>query len=397
VVAGLGGAGALATLGAGPDLTERWVADTGSEIRGNHHAVAAARVDGEGFVFAPVGGRANRTGCALVALDATGREVWRDAVPPANCTVHAVADPTVADWTDDERPEVLVASTERRVAAHAADTGRETFTAPLADYGYTRPVVADATGDGESELVVLDVSGSVSAHRTDGSLAWSRTFGAYTWAQPVVADLDADGAPEVLAGFGDGQVRLLDGRDGRAEWTRTTGGAGTWLSTGQGDDDPATEVFVATSDGAVLALDGADGTVTWRQSLGRLAAVGPVIDGDDDGTPEVYATARDGRLRALSARAGTLEWVTTLTAGDVQMAPPPVAGDVDGDGTDELVAATNDGLVRVLDPTDGSVLATYEREGTLYTHVTLADLDTDGSAEVYVPYGDGRVVALVYG
>jgi outer membrane protein assembly factor BamB len=111
----------------------------------------------------------------------------------------------------------------------------------------------------------------------------------------------------------------------------------------------------------------------------------------------VYATARDGELRSLDAATGETEWTTALTAADVQMAPPPSLGDLDGDGDPELVAVTNDGIVRVLDPGTGSVLATYERDASVYTHATLADLDADGRAEVYVPYGDGRVVALVFG
>lgn len=393
----LGSVGVVAFVDSGPGLTERWVSDTESDIRGNHHAVAAARVDGQGLVFAPIGGRSGEEGCALVALDTDGEEAWRDPVPPEDCTIHAVADPAVVDWTGDPTPEVLSSTTEERVTAHAFATGEETFSAPLHDYGYTKPVVADATGDGARELVVLDVTGTVFAYRPDGSAVWNRTFGAYTWAQPAVADFDADGAPEVLAGFGDGQVRLLAGTDGALEWNASADGAVTWLATADTDADPAVEVFVATSDGTVLALDGATGERAWTRSLGRLAAVRAVGDGDGDGDVEVYATARDGVLRALSARTGEVEWETTLTTGDVQMTPPPSMGDLDGDGDAELVAATNDGIVRVVDPASGAVLATYERDSTLYTHVTLADLDDDGRAEVYVPYGDGRVVALTFG
>jgi outer membrane protein assembly factor BamB len=395
VVVALAGVGAFALLGSGPGLTERWVSDTESDVRGNHHAVAAARIDGEGLVFAPIGGRSGEEGCALVALDAAGEEVWRDPVPPEDCTIHAVADPTVADWTGDPTPEVLSSTTEERVSAHDALTGEETFAAPLEDYGYTKPVVDDVTGDGERELVVLDVTGTVFVYRADGGLVWSRTFGAYTWAQPVVTDFDADGDREVVAGFDDGSLRLLDGATGDAVWSASTDGPVTWLTISEDDRDVT--VFAATADGDVLAIDGATGDREWTRPLGRFAAVRAVGDPDGDGERAVYATARDGVLRALSAATGEVEWETTLTAGDVQMTPPPSMGDLDGDGDPELVAATNDGLVRVVDPVDGSILATYERESTLYTHVTLADLDDNGRAEVYVPYGDGRVVALWFG
>ncbi len=103
-------------------------------------------------------------------------------------------------------------------------------------------------------------------------------------------------------------------------------------------------------------------------------------DADADGVVGMYATARDGVLRSLDARNGETEWTTALTDGDVQMTPPSSLGDLDGDGSPELVAVTNDGIVRVVDPGTGEIRATYERDASVYTHVTLADLDADGKA-----------------
>ena len=395
LVVALGGVGAFALASSGPGLTERWVSDTESTVQGNHHAVAAARIDGRGVVFAPIGGRGGGSGCALVAIDAGGETLWRDPVPASNCTIHAVADPTVADWTGGASPEVIAATTERRVAAHDPLTGEETFSFPLNDYGYTRPVVADATGDGEPNLVLTDVRGTVFVLDSNGEV-WNRSFGSYTWAQPAVLDADGDGVPEVLAGFDDGHVRSFDGASGHIEWNRSMGGPVTWLTVGE-DENGSVTAIAATSDGRVVAVDGATGAVEWSRDFGRLAAVGPFGDADGDGVVEVYATARDGDLRSLDAATGETEWTTTLTGADVQMTPPPSLGDLDGDGEPELVAVTNDGIVRVLDPGTGGVRATYERDASVYTHATLADLNDDGRAEVYVPYGDGRVVALEFG
>lgn len=42
------------------------------------------------------------------------------------------------------------------------------------------------------------------------------------------------------------------------------------------------------------------------------------------------------------------------------------------------------------------MLAAYERDANVYTHVTLADTDADGAQEIYAVYGDGRVAALEY-
>jgi hypothetical protein len=74
-----------------------------------------------------------------------------------------------------------------------------------------------------------------------------------------------------------------------------------------------------------------------------------------------------------------------------------VLGDIDGDERVELVAVTGTGTVAVLEPDDGRVLARYERDVPILTHAAVADVTGDGAAEVFVRYGDGRVVSLSYG
>ncbi|WP_458209390.1 outer membrane protein assembly factor BamB family protein [Haladaptatus sp. NG-SE-30] len=400
VVAALVGVGffAFGTDGGGT-LSERWVSDTGRDMNGNHHAPAAATFSNQSLVFAPISDRGNGTGCGLYALDAgDGNVVWNHRVPPANCTLHAVADPTVADFDGDGDREVLASSTERRVAAYEALSGEETMRHELDTYGYTQPVVANLAPESGRETAVVDVQGRLSVVSANGTGLWHRNLGGMVWAQPTTADFDADGSTELVVGVaahGGGRVVLLGG-DNTTEWqTDAIEDSILWLGSGQADGDPAIEISVATSDGAIVLLDGADGSVEWRRSVGDLAAVHDVVDADDDGTPEVYAVSRDGTLFALQATDGTVEWKTSLTTG-TQMTPPPVVGDVDGDDDAELVTATNDGKVTVVAPDSGRVLATYERSVPIYTHPTLADLDGDGADEIYVIYGDGRVVSLSY-
>ena len=94
--------------------------------------------------------------------------------------------------------------------------------------------------------------------------------------------------------------------------------------------------------------------------------------------------------------AGLINTVDCQTIAGSAMSPSQLE-DLGIEQVDMLVAVTNDGIVRVVDPGTGDVRATYERDASVYTHVTLADLDDDGRDEVYVPYGDGRVVALQFG
>ncbi|USZ69785.1 PQQ-like beta-propeller repeat protein (plasmid) [Halorussus salilacus] len=396
VVLALGGVAAYgATQLGGGTLSERWVSDTARDMQGNHHAPAVAEIDGETRVYAPVSGRADTDECGLVALDAgDGSTRWTHPVPPENCTVHAVADPAVADLGGDGDRAVFAATTENVVSGFDPATGDEEFRHELSSYGYTRPIVADfAPGEGE-EIVVADVQGELFVVHENGTTAWSRELG-MTWANPALADFDGDGGEELVVGSAPaegGAVTVLDG-EGETVWERSTDHGVAWLTAGEVDGDPL--AVAATTRGEVVAYEG-DGNRTWRHDFGDYAAVNAVGDGDDDGTPEVYAVAKDGVLRSVDAESGDIEWETTLTNADVQMMPPPALGDLDGDGSPELLAVGNDGSVSVVAPDSGEVLATYERDVPIYKYPTLADIDDDGSDEAVVMYGDGRVAALDY-
>lgn len=373
-------------------LSERWISDTHVPLEVNHHAPGAGAVGAEGMVFAPISGEADTDQCALVALNsATGKEQWRYSIPPVNCTIHAVADPTIADLDGDGTPEVFAATTENAVIGMTAATGAVQFRSNLTAYGYTQPAVIDFTDHSGLEVVVVDVMGSVFVLDADGEPIWRDRRDAYTWGQPAVADFDGDGSLELIVGSGNGDLVLYN-QDGGIEWTRKFDGAITWLAVGPVND--RTGIAVATTNGVTELVDGRDGSTQWRHDFGAFAAVRAFGDGDGDGTTEVYAVARDGILRAITAADGTIEWTTALTTADVQMTPPPTLGDVTGDGSLELVGVTNDGVVSLVDPTTGEVVDTYRREVAIWTHPTLADTDADGIDEIYVIYGDGRVVAL---
>jgi outer membrane protein assembly factor BamB len=379
-------------------MTTLWVSDTTREAAGNHHAPAAGRVDGETMVYAPVSGRTNTSDCALVALNGTtGSKRWSDPIPATNCTIHSVADPTLADFDSDGTKEVIAATTEQTVTAYHPLTGAVEFSHNLTSYGYTKPIVGDFVSDSRPEIVVVDVSGTVFVFRPNGTTVWSTRLSSYTWGQPAIDDFDGDGVAELaVATGGSGRLTLFES-NGSMSWKRSPSydGSITWMTTGNGDDDDAVEIVIATaSTGFVSMVDGRTGEREWTRDFGAFAAVHAMADADADGTVEIYAAAKDGVLRSLDADTGRTEWTTTLSTGEVQMMPPPSLGDLDGDGTKELLAVTNDGRVSVVDPGSGEVLGTYERKSSIFTHPTIADLDRDGDDEALVMYGDGRVVAL---
>jgi outer membrane protein assembly factor BamB len=401
-------------LPGGPSTeTPLWVSDTGRDIGGNHHAAAVA----DGRVYAPLSGPGTPAGCELVALHGSdGGVVWRAPVE-TNCTIHAVADPAVADSDGDGVAEVLVATTEEDLRTYSRD-GDLLRRSALSDYGYTRPAVADLDGSDGPETIVVDVRGSVVVFDAAGEEVWRYALDDYVWARPVVGDVDGDGSGEVFVAPRDGTLTLLSGdatsgndptddadtAGPTVEWSTAIGGSPdiSWLAAGQADGDPARELVVATVDGGVYAVDGATGEVEWSRQVGSLAAVGGFGDGDGDGDSEVYVADHTGQVRALDAATGDDEWVTRVTDGPVQMMPPPSLGDTDGDGAADLIVPAHDGRVSKLDPADGHVIARYAPAGVasdrgedrIFARATLGDLDGDGDDDAVVVYADGTVVGL---
>lgn len=104
--------GIVSTGSLDDELRAMWVSDTARDSNGNHHAPAVA----ESLVYAPISGASGTDQCGFVALDAsTGGATWQDPIPPDNCTIHSIADPTVADFDDDGDAEAFVTHGRGRV------------------------------------------------------------------------------------------------------------------------------------------------------------------------------------------------------------------------------------------------------------------------------------------
>jgi len=391
----------VGTAPAGGSLSEQWVSDTARENELNHHAVGAGP---EGRVIvAPVaalpysGVEITNTSCSLVRLaPSNGSALWRASTPAEACALHALTQPAIADVDGDGALEVVVTTTENALITYNAETGTESWRVPLKSYGYGRPTVADVLPQEGPEVVTSTILGNVVLASGNGTVAWrvslNETFGTQVsvWQRPIVTDADADGDTEIVVGTNRGPVLLA--ADGTVEWMGTT--PGIYVGTAQADDDPAIEVF-AGGGATIRMLDGETGEIEWERDI-TSTRIRTVVDGDGDGSPEVYLGKAGGKVMALDGATGETEWSTTITTSSDADVPPPVLADVNGDGTLEVIAVAETGTVTVLDASSGTELATYERNVPILTFATPADLYGDGSAEILVRYGDGRVVALDY-
>lgn len=385
----------------GGTLAEAWVSDTPRDNQVNHHAVGVG--PDANVVVAPVAEVPNsdvsitNTSCALVRLTPeNGSVLWRTGMPADDCFTHALTQPAIEDVDGDGTLEVVVSTTENALVAYDAWTGTEEWRVPLTTYGYGQPTIANITPAAGPEVVTSDIYGGVVATGANESVAWRADLnatawdGPVVWAAPVVDDVDGDSRPEALVGSNEGPV-LLSAR-GDVEWRRN--GSATDVTAARVDGDGALDVFTAGTS-AIRAYDGASGSHEWTRSLSN-ARLHAAADADADGTVELYVGRIGGELLALNAGTGETEWSTSISRSDDRRVVAPVLGDVNADGESEVITATETGSVVVLDAGSGSELARYERNVPIWTFVTPADVDDDGSAEVLVRYGDGRVVALDY-
>ena len=391
--------GSSASAGA---LEERWVSDTARDNRVNHHAVGTGP-DGN-VIVAPVAEVPHsdvpitNTSCSLVRLGPeNGSTVWRNGVPAEDCFTHALTEPAVEDLDGDGTMEVAASTTEDALIVLDARTGREEFRVPLVSYGYGRPTVTDFKPAPGKELVTSDIRGNVVVASANGTTLWrtslNETFGgrASVYEAPIIDDVDADGAPEVVVGTGAGTVVLS--ATGSVEWTSERGAS--YVTTGQADGDSAREI-VAAKENSVRAIDGASRERQWRLTLAENARLGTMADADGDGTPQLFLGLSNGTVMATNAETGATEWTTTVSTGDTPVLSSPVLANVDSDARPEVIVVSRTGTVAVLDASTGSELAAYERSVPVWTFPTPVDLDGDGSEEILVRYGDGRVVALSY-
>jgi hypothetical protein len=231
-----------------------------------------------------------------------------------------------------------------------------------------------------------------------------------------VADLDGDGAAELAVATHDqGVVAVVAPRPGGGfavrELDRKPDTFVHEIEIGDLDGDGVLEVYATPSEPNRLDGTPQHGEVVRyvpKQGPGRkvVADLGTrhakeilVADVDGDGRDELYVSveaAEGGSLEIRRYDAGTDPGRGALVA---TLADPMcrflVAADFDGDGRKELVASAKDSGIWLLrpgpEPGAQFQVSQIDARSKGFEHATLAaDLDGDGSAELYVASDDDR-------
>ena len=164
-------------------------------------------------------------------------------------------------------------------------TGTLHYKIPDDLYGFATPALGDIDNDGIPELVAIAHGDVVRAYEHDGTPKWTSpaiTAGANRSAL-AIADLDADGAPEILA-----SGTVLDAA-GQVRWTTPDGAWGYATPTAADlDDDGLLEVIHARS------AYHHDGAPYYSNPALPVEGFPHVADLDEDGRPEVLVTNPNG-------------------------------------------------------------------------------------------------------
>lgn len=300
----------------------------------------------------------------------------------------------VGDIDNDGRAEIIALDRETRVVAFEDDlTVKWTSAAIPRPTGlitgslYAAPGIADLDGDGNPEVfvgaTVLSNTGAVRWTGTAGIGFPQRTAGGGYAVGSVAADLDLDGRQELIAG------NTAYRADGTVLWTAAIPDG--MVAVANFDADPYPEVVV-TGSGRVTLLDN-DGSVLWRVAHPGSAAPAPLGNGstflgilgapvianvDADPLPEI-GVAGSSRF-AMFDPDGTVLW--QATTNDSSSATGATAFDFDGDGRLELVYSDEFNLF-VWNGSDGrELLRRMFHNATALAYPTVADVDSDGSAEI---------------
>jgi outer membrane protein assembly factor BamB len=287
------------------------------------------------------------------------------------------------DLNGDGVTDVVVSSESGHVIAVNGNTGQELWryqTGSLTSRSLLAFVV-DVDGDGDLDVVATGTSGGkaqiVSLSR-QCAFQWEASGDFEEATDLGFGDIDGDGDRDVAAAvgkysWGGGQVILLEGTNGNRVWTTSLGTGFTMgLDTANIDGDVQMEVAVENYNDKVWLLDGANGRIEWSKPKGYHGRDVIMVDGDDDGTTEICSVVAG---TVCFNPDGSEDW-SIPQGGDFV-----AAGDVNGDAKTELVVSSAfGGELYLVRGSDGHIHWTRTRSG----FHAVGDVDADGTEDIIV-------------
>lgn len=339
-----------------------------------------------------------------------------------------VKQPLLMDMDGNGIPDIVY-HTFAELGAVQGDSHDEVFEIKLDRSLGDDKAIADIDLDGRMEIVLIGAENGRSgtqygkkmiALEHDGQLKWisealPQNFyregslqggSGFKNARVTIADLDQDGTPEILVGWGRNGVgySVFDNQGMLLETIEVEG----LKSSGQNAN---TEVVDLDLDGDPEIVIGSaafshDGELLWSRNDIKSNSVGyhnPIaVNLDGDPYPELVRRTITGfgsRANTIVAwnHDGTDLWETDVPYVVGGGGIPLVIADVNSDGvTDILSASGSVSSVTAVNGSDGAILWSVEvPSNNRFSAATVLDLDRDGFNEVVYPYGINPTKLLI--
>ena len=338
------------------------------------------------IVFSSFTGSSYSTGGVLRALSGDGSgELWS----ASSYSTNAAANPAAGDIDGDGLPEIIaVKGAVGGVSQILAFENNGAFKWESTNSFIVRSVsLADLDGDGVPEIL----AGS-NVLEADGTLRWSSSYG-YSQGTPCAVDLDLSGDMELVVG------NAAYRADGIIFWG-LSGLPNGQVAIGNFDQDNAPEIVLVSSSGNggatsfyILEDSGTVkcGPIVCPGISGSFSGPPAIADINGDGSPEIII-ANTTTLCAFESTGGLLWGVSIQDLGSGMTGA--TAFDFDGDGSRE-VAFADQYHFRLYDGNTGAVLFQLSVGNATMTEIPIvADVDTDGIAEIVLTannYFDGSL------
>ncbi len=233
----------------------------------------------------------------------------------------------------------------------------------------------------------------------------------------VVSDLNDDGYPDVVAGFGGGNegVYVLSGRTGAVIWSFDDPinyalgdiNAVYAVEDFNGDSIPdvlatasATDPSAAYGRRKVYCFDGVTGDSIWVYFTGAYTrGVVSIGDVNGNGKPDVVATTGDFRnsVIGLDGQAGTFMWEFPVGGGIYgakELVPYPVP-----DSTSDVIAAGSTQYIYRLDGATGAMRWQYNVGSVVFPNqlILLDDVNGNGYKDIIAPLTGSTAIMCIDG
>jgi len=284
----------------------------------------------------------------VIALNGEGKTLWKS---PGDLNIDSIMNrPAMVDITGDAVPDIIIPSTNKGLVGLDGSRGWKLWDAADQTDGKVvgSPVAADINGDGVMDFISVTDKGQVRALSAKGKKVWQiwkQKISAVLYASPMFLRAGDQGIV-VVATRKDGIV-TLDAKTGRFLWMAKKKLQKEIFASPIATDangDGVMDVVVVTRDGNVHVLNGRNGDELWSNALGvKVEATPALFDVNNDKALDLIVLDTSGRLLAMDVQHGRT--LLTVDTGSGGFFASPVLGDINNDGLVDIVTVGTSGRI----------------------------------------------------